>query len=122
MPGCAILNSRKRVIVALVHTVVFLLVAAVQVRSGVPKSAVLTAIYAIVTIVLAVLTIKAGGTRERMYFACCMTSAGLGLARQFAGDPPLHAAVYWRVALLGTAAIIGVSMLRQTRAPSRISG
>jgi hypothetical protein len=116
MRGQRILNSRKRVIVALVHTVVFLGVATAQVRSPPAQSVALTLVYGIVSTVLAVLVAMAGRLRERLYFGCCMASAALGLARQVAGDPAMHAAVYWRVALLGAAAVIGAAMLRRERA------
>jgi len=112
MYGYTILNSRKRVIIALIHTVVFCGVAAVQVRFPPAKSPILTAVYAIVSAVLALLAAKSGCARERLYFACCMSSAALGLARQIVGDPALHPAVYLRVALLAAAVLLGFSMLR----------
>ena len=112
MEACTILNTRKRVIVALVHTLVFFTVATVQVWSPLSRSPILTAVYAVVSAILAILVAKSGPARERLYFACCMSSAGLGLARQVVGDPAMHSAVYLRVLLLGAAALLGVSILR----------
>ena len=109
-----ILNSRKRVIVALVHTAVFFTLATVQAWSPLSRSPILTAIYGVVSVLLAILVLKAGPVRERLYFACCMSSAGLGLARQVVGDPAMHSAVYLRVLLLGAATLVGLSMLRKS--------
>lgn len=116
MNGCRILNTRKRVIIALVHTVVFLCVGAVQIWLPPSQSRALTAIYAIVTAVLAWLTAGSGARRERFYFACCASSACFGLAGQLWGGPLLQIAAYPRVLLLATAAVTGLSMLRE---PSR---
>jgi len=114
METCTILNSRKRVIVALVHTVVFFTVATVQVWTPLSRSPILTAIYAIASAILAILVAKSGPARERLYFACCMSSAGLGLARQVVGDPAMYSAVYLRVLLLGAGTLVGLSMLRES--------
>ena len=120
MRGAVILNTRKRVIVALVHTVVFLALAmltgGIRVRplhAGAPPSAwILPGVYALVSAVLLTLAAWAGGALERLYFGCCAAAAGLGLGRQIVGDPPMHAAVYWRVFLLGCAVCCAVAMLR----------
>ena len=118
MKGCRILNTRKRVIVALAHTLVFLCVAAVQIFLPPSQSRVLTAIYAIVTSVLAILTVKSATRRERFYFACCASSACFGLLGQLWGGSLLQIAAYPRVLFLATAAAIGLSMLSQ---PSRVT-
>ena len=119
MRGHRILNTRKRVVVALVHTVVFLGVAVLgfffavaPLRMASPPSAwIVAAIYTIVSSVLMWLTAIAGTRIERLYFAFCTTSAGFGLLRQLLGDPSMHAAVYVRVAMLACAVITGFSML-----------
>ena len=122
MDRFAIINSRKRAIIALVHSVFFLGVAAVQlaVSHAVPLSVhgerasagvVLLAIYLIVTTVLLVLLRFSACARERLYFAFCATSAAFGLVRILLGDPVLHANVL-RVVLLFCAVMIGTAILR----------
>jgi hypothetical protein len=118
----AIINNRKRAIIALIHSVFFLGVAAVQlaISHATPFSAhgekvlggsILLAIYVIVTTVLLVLLRYSRCATERLYFAFCAASAGFGLVRILLGDPVLHANVL-RVLLLGCAVIIGTGILR----------
>lgn len=116
MGCCTILNSRKRVTVALVHNLVFFGVAALQVWRAPSASSLLAAVYGTVAAVLAVLTARSGAIRERLYFACCMASAALGLVWQILGDRAVHPLVYVRVILLGGAALIGFSLLRAAEA------
>ncbi len=119
-----ILTNRKRAIVALVHSVAFLLIAFFGLISGVrplgaksPASAwALVGVYVAVSSVLAVLAAIAGNWRERLYFAFCATSATFGLARQILGDPPMHFAVYVRIALLACAVLTGVAIVGAHRA------
>ena len=122
MHSFSILNSRKRAIIALIHTVIFLGVAALQAALSNAKAfslhgdkvaggiALLT-IYTIVTTVLLILLRYATHSSERLYFALCATSAAFGLARVLLGDPALHAGVL-RVCLLSAAVIVGVMILR----------
>jgi hypothetical protein len=125
--GYKILNTRKRVVVALVHTVIFLAVAAMgfffavaPLRQSSPPSAwILVGVYTIVSSVLLWLTSISRGAVERLYFACCATSASFGLLRQLLGDPAMHAAVYVRVAMLGCAVATGLWMLGQSQASVR---
>ena len=118
----SILTNRKRAIIALVHTVIFLCVAALQTALSHAKAfslhgdkvaggIVLLAIYSIVTTVLLVLLRYATHSSERLYFALCATSAAFGLLRVLLGDPALHAGVL-RVCLLSCAVIVGVIILR----------
>jgi succinate dehydrogenase/fumarate reductase cytochrome b subunit len=115
-----ILNSRKRVVVALVHTVVFLGVAILgfffavpPLRPSSPPSGwILAGVYTIVSSILLWLTAIAAAAVERLYFALCATSAGFGLLRQLLGDPSMHIAVYVRVAVLACAVIIGIWLLQ----------
>jgi hypothetical protein len=119
LKGCKILNTRKRVVVALVHTVVFLGVAVLGFFFAVaplhqtsPLSAwILAGVYTIVSSVLLWLTSISRGAIERLYFAFCTTSAGFGLLRQLLGDPAMHIAVYVRVTMLACAVVTGVGML-----------
>jgi len=122
-----ILTNRKRAIVALAHSVAFLMLAVYGVTTVVrplhmssPGSLwLMPSIYLVVSSVLAVLTVVSGYAGERLYFGFCATSAGFGLARQILGDPGLHVAVYIRVAMLACAVVTGMLILRGYRlAPS----
>ena len=121
-----ILTNRKRAIIALVHTVAFLALAVAtgtmtvqSLHAGSRASAwIVAGIYLLVTMALLVLTAISGTARERLYFACCTTSAGFGLARQLLGDQQVHAAVYVRVAMLACAVFLGVVILREHSAPA----
>ncbi|MBZ5725209.1 MAG: hypothetical protein LAP87_09455 [Acidobacteriia bacterium] len=123
MPRYVILTNRKRAIVALVHSVAFLMVALYGLVTVVrplamtsPTSAwVLAAVYVIVSAILLLLTAACGHLRERLYFGFCAASASFGLARQLLGDPRMHAAVYLRVALLACAVATGMLILRGYR-------
>ena len=121
MNSFSILNSRKRAIIALVHTVIFLCVAALQTALSHAKAfslhgdkvvggIVLLSIYTIVTTVLLLLLRAASHASERLYFALCATSAALGLLRILLGDPVLHAGVL-RVLLLSGAVVVGTLIL-----------
>ncbi len=131
MDRFAIINNRKRAIIALVHSVFFMGVAAVQLavshampfstrgtnaRSGVA----LLAIYIVVTTVLLVLLRFSACIRERLYFGLCAASAGFGLVRIIMGDPVLHANVL-RVLLLFGAVVIGTGILRTHSSTSLIT-
>ncbi|MEI9976095.1 MAG: hypothetical protein WDO73_30980 [Ignavibacteriota bacterium] len=127
MNGCKILNTRKRVVVALVHTIVFLAVALAGLlfavaplqRSSPPHAWILAGVYTLVSSILLWLTSISRGAVERMYFALCATSATFGLLRQLLGDPAMHAAVYVRVAALACAVATGMWMLVQSRVSMR---
>jgi hypothetical protein len=114
-----ILNTRKRVVVALVHTVVFLAIAVLgfffpvaALRIGSPPSAwIIAGVYVIVSSVLLWLTAISRGAVERLYFGFVTTSASFGLLRQLLGDPSMHAAVYVRVTMLTCAVVMGGWML-----------
>ena len=122
MTSFAILNSRKRAMIALIHTIVFLCVASLQTalthasafsvhRDKVVGGVVLLAIYTIVTTVLLILLRMASHATERLYFAFCATSTAFGLLRVLLGDPALHAGVL-RVFLLFCATLVGLIILR----------
>jgi hypothetical protein len=120
----AILSNRKRALIALVHTVVFLAIAIVQLLLSRPapgfvlhghnsaSTLALVSIYSVVSAVLLTLFRFSRGTVERLYFASCATSACFGLLRSIAGDPPLHAAQYLRVLMLLCAVFTGTVILR----------
>ncbi len=122
-PGYTILNSRKRALIALVHTVFFLLLAAWQ-SMGAPKSASLLwhrnasviaggIVYCLVTSVLVWLLAISAGTRERMYFGLCAASAGTALVRMFVGEINVPGGGVARVVLLASAVVVGVTILRE---------
>src|ERR1039458_4308896 len=106
MPRYVILTNRKRAIVALVHSVAFLGIAFYGVISVVrplgaasPASAwTVAGVYVVVTSALAVLAAISGNWCERLSFAVCPPSATFALLRQILGDPPMHCAVYVRIA------------------------
>ena len=128
MDRFAIINNRKRAVIALVHSVFFMGVAGVQLaisraepfsirREKVVAPIILLAIYVIVTTVLLILLRFSRCTRERLYFAFCAASAGFGLVRILLGDPVLHANVL-RVLLLFCAVVIGTGILRSHAVPA----
>jgi hypothetical protein len=126
MTEFAILTNRKRAIIALIHSVVFLGIALHGFLA--PKTGILHAvaagselllvmIYMTVTSVLAWLVGISRCVRERLYFALCASSATFGLLRIIFGDAALPAAQYLRVAMLSSAVVIGMWVLRSfTRA------
>ncbi len=130
MPDYAILTNRKRAIIALVHSVFFLLVALIQtasarmqpiwihIRTAFGPTVALLAIYLIVTAVLMILTWFSHCSLERLYFAFCSASASAGLVRILFGDPPFHLGGIVRVLMLGLAVFTGFVILREHSEPS----
>lgn len=122
MDRFAIINSRKRAIIALIHSVFFLGVAGVQLAIShaspfslrsekMTAGAVLLTIYVIVTTVLLILLRFSNCAKEKLYFAFCAGSAAFGLVRILLGDPVLHANLL-RVLLLSCAVFVGTGILR----------
>jgi hypothetical protein len=121
----SILNNRKRAIIALVHSVAFGLLALYQLivryhpvpllsarahhRGG---AIALTAVYLVVTAMLLVLVAYSRAGLEKLYFAFCATSAGVGLWRVAIGDPTLDFGSFVRVLMLGSAVVVGTMILR----------
>ncbi len=114
-----ILTNRKRAFIALIHSVVFLLIATKSVirpasvgpiyllqGSEFKTSIVFISIYVIVTAILFQLA-RMSRKIERLYFGLCATSAGFGLLRYSLGDPNIHIAVYVRVLALLVAVGVG---------------
>ena len=125
MSQYGILNSRKRAIIALVHTIVFGLLALVQTlvrqhptpllsatHSKLAGSIALTTIYLIVSVVLLVLLCYSRNSMERLYFSLCTSSATVGLLRCLLGDPTTYAGNGLRVVFLGCAVITGTFMVK----------
>ena len=127
MTGYFILTNRKRAIIALVHSIAFLMLAGFGVRSSVhhlgassPRAAwIMTAAYLLVSLILATLAALSRTKLERVYFLLCTTSASFGLLRQIIGDPAMHAAVYVRIALLLCAVVNCMLIVRVHSARSK---
>ena len=115
-----ILTNRKRALIALAHSIVFL---AIAVRgfasprqplgqgSGLVPGAALLVIYLTVGSILAWLTRLARCAKERTYFVLCTCSAAFGFLRTLFGDAALPAAQYLRVIMLACAVLTGLWIL-----------
>ena len=124
MSDFAILTNRKRAVIALIHTIVFLGVAAhgfaspkVGIIHGTAPSSdfILVMVYLTVTAILAWLVGISRCVRERVYFALCASSASFGLLRMAFGDAALPAAQYLRVVMLFSALVVGGWIYRSFR-------
>lgn len=124
MDEFAILTNRKRGLIALAHSVVFLLLATWQMAGGNPARGVVSvaqvsagtwviaAIYAVVSAILLWLFGISRGWMERLYFAFCAISATSGLLRTLLGDQRFHSGRFLRVAMLTSAVIVGLLIVR----------
>ncbi|MGD0213373.1 MAG: hypothetical protein ABSB87_09075 [Terriglobales bacterium] len=124
MSGFSILTNRKRAVVALVHSVIFLLIAVRQMVAANPVDGIwvastvsrgtwiLCGIFAIVSSILLWLLIISRGWMEKFYFAFCTISATSGLVRTAAGDQAFHAGLYIRVIMLVSAVLVGLFIVR----------
>ena len=124
MGAFAILTNRRRAVIALVHSVVFLAIAARQmvasnpaagiwVSAAVPRGTwILCGIFALVSAILLGLLVISRGWMEKIYFALCTISASSGLLRIAAGDHAFHAALYVRVVMLVSAVLVGLLIVR----------
>jgi len=129
MGGFSILTNRKRAIVALVHSVVFLLIAVRQMVAAQPSSGIwvastvsrgtwiLCGIFAIVSAILFWLLVISSGWMEKFYFGFCTISASSGLVRTAAGDQTFHAGLYIRVVMLVSAVLVGLLIVRMHSRP-----
>lgn len=125
----AILTNRKRAIIALIHSVAFLLIAArgatarplspiwLHLHDGMTASLAMLLIYLIVSSVLWWLTSISRCPIERLYFGFCSSSATVGALRYLFGDPPMHLAVVLRVLLLSCAVVTGLFIMREHSEP-----
>jgi hypothetical protein len=124
MSGYAILTNRKRSIIALVHSVVFALIALRGITSAsstspiwarnsalIPSILVLT-IYLVVSSALIQLVRISRSAIEKLYFGLCASSASMGLLRTIVGDRTLPAAQYLRLVMLLCAVLTGVAIVR----------
>jgi hypothetical protein len=129
MPDFAVLTNRKRTLIALVHSIFFLALAAwntlkagvsvglvrsliSQTHTGRASAIAMTAVYLIVSAILLWLTGLSRCAIERAYFAFCSTSASFGLLRALVGSEGMQPAQYIRVAMLSAAVVTGFFILR----------
>jgi hypothetical protein len=124
MSGFSILTNRRRAVVALVHSVVFLLIAVRQMMAANPAAGIwvsstvsrgtwiLCGIFAIVSSILLWLLLISRGWMEKFYFGFCTVSATSGLVRTAAGDQAFHAGLYIRVVMLVSAVLVGLLIVR----------
>ena len=124
MSGFSILTNRKRAVIALVHSAVFLLIAVRQMIAANPAAGIwvpstvsrgtwiLCGILAAVSAILFWLFMISRGWLEKLYFALCTMSATSGLLRTAAGDHAFHPGLYIRVAMLGSAVLVGILIVR----------
>lgn len=117
-----ILNNRKRALIAMLHSLVFLGIALhgfAAPKVGIVTTGftpagdvVLIAVYLAVASILLWLVILSRCLRERLYFLLCAGSATSGLLRTVFGDATLPEAQYLRVVLLTSAVVVGTTILR----------
>ena len=127
MNDFGVLNNRKRALIALIHSLVFLGIAmhgfaspkagVVQRGIGSMGDFILIGIYLTVASILAWLVSLALCTRERLYFVLCASSATFGLLRTIFGDAALPAAQYLRVLMLTSAVLVGTWTFRSFARP-----
>ena len=120
----SILTNRKRALIALVHSVVFLLIATFQMMAGSPATGIwnpalvptatwiLCGIFVIVSGILLWLFAISRHWYERIYFALCTVSASSGLLRAAVGDQAFHAGLYVRVVMLASAVFVGIAIVK----------
>jgi len=127
MNDFGVLTNRKRALIALIHSLVFLGIAThgfAAPKAGVllPGSGgtgdfILIGIYLIVASILAWLVSIARCAKERVYFALCASSATFGLLRTVFGDTTLPPAQYLRVIMLTSAVVVGTWIFRSFPRP-----
>ena len=133
MGDFSILTNRKRAVVALVHSVVFLLIAVRQMFAANPAAGIwvastvsrgtwiLCGIFVVVSSILFWLLLISRGWMEKFYFGFCTISATSGLLRTAAGDQAFHAGLYIRVIMLVSAVLVGLLIVRvHSRASSHV--
>ncbi len=124
MDEFTILTNRRRAIIALVHSVAFLLLALHTLNTarvtaglilhgpGAIASIATSCVFFVVASILLVLVRYSGCVKERLYFGFCASSASLGLLRCVFGDSPVHVGLYLRVLMLLCAVLVGTTIVR----------
>jgi hypothetical protein len=132
MSSYAILTNRRRSIIALIHSIVFALIALRSIAaagvspiwlksSALLSSLLLLTIYVVVSSVLIQLVRMSRSAREKLYFGFCASSASLGLLRNVVGDHNLPAGQYLRLLMLLCAVLTGIFILRSHAKMSPVS-
>jgi hypothetical protein len=130
MNDFGVLTNRKRAVIALIHSIVFLGIAfrgfaspkaGVLHRSGATSDLILIAIYLIVASILVWLVTISRSLAERAYFALCAVSATSGLLRTIFGDHAVPPAQYLRVVMLSAAAGLGILIVRSHSRPANVT-
>jgi hypothetical protein len=123
MNDFALITNRKRAVIALAHSVVFLLIALrgfsatpitspIWMRNSVSAASILMlCVFLIVTAILLPLVRISRCAQEKMYFSFCSVSASLGFIRLVFGDPQ-SAGLFLRVLMLICAVATGTAILR----------
>jgi hypothetical protein len=124
MDAFAILTNRKRAFAALIHSIVFLLIAFRQMIVVTPAAGIwlpssvsvgtwiLCGIFVIVSAILLWLFAISRHWIEKVYFGLCTVSATSGLLRTAFGDRTFHAGLYIRVVMLVSAVLVGLLIVR----------
>lgn len=121
MSQFGVLTNRKRALIALIHSIVFLGIAIhgfVAPKAGILHGAgvigdyLLLAIYVVVAAILLWLVSISRGLVERGYFVFCATSASSGFVRTLLGDHLVPPVQYLRVLMLSSAVVVGFLILR----------
>jgi hypothetical protein len=127
MKAFGVLTSRKRAVIALIHSIVFLGIAfrgfvspkaGILHRSGATGDFILIAIYLVVASILVWLMSISRSLVERAYFVLCAISASSGLLRTTFGDHVVPPAQYLRVIMLSAAVGLGILIVRSHSRPA----
>jgi hypothetical protein len=130
MNDLGVLTNRKRAVIALIHSIVFLGIAVrgfVSPKTGVLHASraagdfVLIVIYLIVASILMWLVSTSRGLLERAYFVLCAVSASSGLLRTIFGDRAVPPAQYLRVLMLSAAVGLGILIVRSHSRPGNVT-
>jgi hypothetical protein len=120
----SILTNARRAVIALIHSIVFLCVASLQMIAASPVLGMSTpapisaglwiffSIYLVVSGILLWLFARARGWIEKSYFALCTVSAASGLLRTIVGDHAFPSAQYIRVIMLTCAVVLCTAIVR----------
>jgi len=121
MNDFGVLTNRKRALIALIHSVIFLGIAVhgfVSPKPGILRGSAATGDFVLIVIYLIVASILITMVRvshsfvERSYFALCAASATSGLVRTIFGDRVIPPAQYLRVLMLSSAVVVGILIFR----------
>lgn len=121
MSQFGVLTNRKRAVIALIHSIVFLGIAihgfvapkaGILHGTGMISDYLLLGIYVVVAAILLWLVSISRDLLERGYFLFCAASASSGLARTLLGDQLAPPAQYLRVLMLGSATVFGILIVR----------